>query len=381
MLGKIRASAAAGLTLLIAIGVFAPHAFGQYQSSVLYKFTPPAGLTIDIVSFEGQQQVGLGPGVADGLISGPPSHAVYWNASGNATDLNPAGFATSSAQSTFGNVQVGFGRTSNTSTYSALMWTGSAGSVINLNPSGYVGSQAFGTDGTFEVGSATPTQSVSGHAVMWSGSNAVTDLHPTGYTDSVAYGVGSGQQVGSVTNSDGSLNAALWKGSAGAFVNLHPATGFINTVADAVSGTEQVGYGYGYYIGHDALPPTSALLWTGSAGSVVDLSPDGYTRSAAFGTNGVLQLGFAVPETPGAGGHAAVWSGTAASFVDLQAFLPANLDGSIAYSADSTGNIYGWANDSSTNSFYAVEWSPVPEPSTAAMLALASLALLRRRRA
>jgi hypothetical protein len=49
------------------------------------------------------------------------------------------------------------------------------------------------------------------------------DLHPSGFTRSVAWGVSDGQQVGSGTIFRGPDHALLWTGSADSVVDLHPA--------------------------------------------------------------------------------------------------------------------------------------------------------------
>ena len=58
--------------------------------------------------------------------------------------------------------------------------------------------------------------------------------------------------------------------------------------------------------------------------------------------------------------YAMVWSGTAASAVNLNDFLPAGFT-SVATSIDGNGNIFGLGYDADFNMF-AVEWTAVPEP-------------------
>jgi hypothetical protein len=62
--------------------------------------------------------------------------------------------------------------------------------------------------------------------------------------------------------------------------------------------------------------PTHAYMWTGTAASGVDLSPTGMTESGILGTGGYYQVGFA---SVGSGpNHASLWTGsTAASWIDL----------------------------------------------------------------
>jgi MYXO-CTERM domain-containing protein len=66
----------------------------------------------------------------------------------------------------------------------------------------------------------------------------------------------------------------------------------------------------------------SAFLWTGTAASAVDLEPAGATSSAAKGASGGRQIGTIVV---GGQNRASLWSGTASSWVDLN---PAGAAGS-----------------------------------------------------
>jgi hypothetical protein len=80
--------------------------------------------------------------------------------------------------------------------------------------------------------------------------------------------------------------------------------------------------------------------------------------------------------------HALIWNGTAASVTDLHPYLaglgPAFTE-SYALGISDLGVIVGYAYDGSTN--YAVLWTPVPEPGSAALLlALIGVALVRARR-
>jgi hypothetical protein len=84
--------------------------------------------------------------------------------------------------------------------------------------------------------------------------------------------------------------------------------------------------------------------------------------------------------------RAMLWSGSAGSAVDLQSLLPdsGNWSSSEAYSIDDSGNIYGeaYGTYNGITDAFAVEWSAsnVPEPATGALLAICAPALLRRRR-
>jgi hypothetical protein len=57
-----------------------------------------------------------------------------------------------------------------------------------------------------------------------------------------------------------------------------------------------------------------ASLWSGTTASWIDLNPVGASRSAAKGCVGAQQVGSA---TFSSKNHAGLWNGTAASWVDL----------------------------------------------------------------
>jgi hypothetical protein len=104
-------------------------------------------------------------------------------------------------------------------------------------------------------------------------------------------------------------HAVLWDAD-GTARDLHPA-GFSASGAYAQAGDQQVGSA------NTGAPFSDrAILWTGTAASAVDLGP-----GLAYGTDGVHQVGW------GYNGHAMLWSGSAASAVDLKPANPA----------------YGWA--------------------------------------
>jgi hypothetical protein len=130
-------------------------------------------------------------------------------------------------------------------------------------------------------------------------------LHPSGFYRSQAFGVCDGQQVGSGDIIDGNNHALLWSGTAESIVDLHP-SGFSSSQAFDVWGGQQVGYGGGG-------TENRALLWSGTAESVVDLHPVGFSWSFAFGICDGQQVGSGGTSSD----HALLWSGTAESVIDL----------------------------------------------------------------
>jgi hypothetical protein len=173
-------------------------------------------------------------------------------------------------------------------------------------------------------------------------------------------------------------HALLWSGTAASAVDLNPTdlAGITFSQALGVDGTEQVGYGSGHGTGGFS----QALLWYGSGGSAVDLNPAGFVTSSATDTNGTEQVGGGSQEASGFA-NALVWFGTPTSAVDLQAMLPATdtWESSDAFDIDSSGDVYGTATDTNGDEF-AVEWTPVPEPGSVALLGIFGVGMMMRRR-
>jgi hypothetical protein len=102
-----------------------------------------------------------------------------------------------------------------------------------------------------------------------------------------------------------------------------------------------------------------------------------YSR-IANAANGEIQVGAGKVAADQIPDHALLWRGTADSVVDLQSLLPSEfaIANSEAWQIDDAGKIFGiaYANAGA----YAVEWSPVPESASLAA-ALATLLTLRQR--
>jgi hypothetical protein len=347
-------------------------AAATYVGVDLYSLEAPSGL----LSFSALDAVG---GQVGGRAAMPLSdnfHAILWSGpAGKPIDLTPAGIATAKVNGLVVGQQVGsFTPAVSIGTFGphAAIWSGTPASLVDLNPSSELTtSVALGTDGSHQVGyvavSVSPGPSRIQQAALWSGSAAsVINLHPAGYTQSQANAVRDGQEVGQAAT--GSVNhAILWSGTAASAIDLNPA-GADSSFALGVGGGQQVGVAnFPGFSSH-------AALWSGTAGSFVDLTPVGSANtvfSEALDARGGVQVGFV---QFGNFDHAYLWTGTAASATDLELLLPTNLEDSRALSIDAAGNIFGLASDTSGHT-HAVEWSPVPEPSTLALLWVALLLL------
>jgi len=183
------------------------------------------------------------------------------------------------------------------------------------------------------------------HAVSYT----FVDLHPAGY--SLSYGEGGiagGQQVGyGLHVASATVRALLWSGTADSVVDLHPA-GYDWSNARGVDGVHQVGYGP-----YTASGAEHALLWAGSAGSVVDLHPSGYESSEAWGVSGVEQVGFGMVDSSKELTHALLWRGNASSVVDLHP------DGYFKTQARRVagGQQVGWGTHMASGEGHALVWS------------------------
>lgn len=313
----------------------------------------PTGSNFVPLSISGSQLVGMMAPQAD----------LRNNPLGSDIDLNPSGFVTnefnsSTADSTNGSQQVGYTTTTpmGSPTFHAYLWNGSAATATNLNPAGFTSTLASGTNGTQQVGRGSGT------------ATATTITVPQG------------------TFTVDETHALLWNGSASSYVDLNPSGFVVGSAAMAISGNQEVGYG--------APPGTNlndnlggsnyhALVWNGTAATYSDLNPTGFLISEALGTNGSQQIGIGyvtdtnVYDTE----QALLWNGSAASVVNLQSVLPTSDTWAWSYplSIDSSGNVFGYAVDSSDN-YFAVEWSDVPEPASAGLMAMVFVGGLATRR-
>jgi len=153
------------------------------------------------------------------------------------------------------------------------------------------------------------------------------DLNSSAYFPTSGQGVMDGEQAGfgNLAGNSGpcSRHALLWRGSASSVVDLHP-DGFCESGVLAASGGMQAGWG------KRLNGVVHALKWAGSASSVVDLDPTGVTTYAT-GIFGDQVVGFS---QTGYGYRALLW--TSSGMVDLH---PSRFWGSIAYATDGSQQV------------------------------------------
>jgi uncharacterized membrane protein len=221
---------------------------------------------------------------------------------------------------------------------------------------------------------------------LWHGTvESVVDLHPDEFLHSSARAVSGNTQVGHGYSQQPPLHPAvglnihalLWAGTAASVVDLNPA-GFDFSAATAVSGAVQVGHG-------STAATTNnyhALLWRGTAESVVDLHPPGFDFTAAEGVSERGQVGYGKGIATDGRIHALLWRGTAESVIDLHPYLsglPVTLVESYANGIESNGSIVGYGRDSNGDHF-AILWTPVPEPSAWTLVSFGMMGVALRSR-
>lgn len=168
-------------------------------------------------------------------------------------------------------------------------------------------------------------------ALFWRADGTLVELPIDSDTEAMAEGTDGVWVVGRHGRTGGQ-RAALWRADTGEFVSLGP-----TSEAYGVRDGQQVGCRF-------AGMKTSAALWTGSAASCVDLSPKNQELAVARDCAQGLQVGYcnAKIDTRGRTGsmaaRAALWAGTAASHVDLQAFVPAPWNASSAWAIEVAGD-------------------------------------------
>lgn len=219
----------------------------------------------------------------------------------------------------------------------AAMWSSSAGSWVDLHTPGHVLSRATCTDGTKQWGLSYPLNNTTPHAAQWSGTaGSFIDFHPVGFSKSAINASRDGQQVGTAFSGAGAGVAVLWTGTPLSFTILHPA-GTFASAGHATSGTQQGGE---LTIMAGARP--HPVLWSGMSVPVIDLLPAGASEGIVYGManpphpsalNPSQQVGYV---TIGPADHAALWKGTAASFVDLH---PTGATSSQAFATNGTEQV------------------------------------------
>ena len=270
--------------------------------------------------------------------------------------------------------------------FDATAWPIGGGPARILTPTGSIGSDAFAVSGSMVAGWSESAGKR--HAYVW---DLVTgqqyDLHPAAaVSGSSVSGLDGNRAAGTLGLGGGVTHAVLWNDVAtDHYVDLNPPAATGGSTAWDVSGNSQAG----------KVDFLGAALWHGSAESYVRLHPAHIANagnSVAYAVDRHVQAGF-VEYDLGPGhflrfeSHATVWFGTAESMFDLHSLLdPAYYRGSVANDVwvDEIGNIYvvGYGGVVNGGPAEALLWTylvPEPGPLAALALGLAGLPVWLRR--
>jgi hypothetical protein len=220
----------------------------------------------------------------------------------------------------------------------ALGWrlsaAGALGAIDLHDPARYAWTIALAAGGGCFAGYGQPKlkkgQRAVERALFWRADGTLVELAVDSDTEAMAEGTDGTWVVGR-HGFTGSQRAALWNADTGAFVSLGP-----TSEAYGVRDGEQAGCRF-------AGMKSGAALWKGSAASCVDLTPKDQQAACARDCAQGLQVGYCHARIDTRGGtasmavRAALWAGTAASHVDLQAFVPAPWNASSAWAIEVSG--------------------------------------------
>jgi hypothetical protein len=220
---------------------------------------------------------------------------------------------------------------------------GNQSQLANAGGSGSTSGNTGASSGTIRVSCDGPNNGTSS-ASSTTAQYVAIDLHCSVLASSVGYAIGGGEQVGVAFNL--LERALLWRGSASTLVDLQP-DGFTDSRAVATSGGVQVGSGsvdYGY--------SRHALKWAGTASSVVDLDPTARwpeSWSEALGISGDQIVGYRW--TRDGSYRAVVWTNN--GVISLH---PSGFSYSSAQATDGTQQVgVGWKIDA-TGYNHALLW-------------------------
>lgn len=164
-------------------------------------------------------------------------------------------------------------------------------------------------------------------ALFWRPDGSLVELPPAEPGSEAAATATDGEWVVGHAGRTGGQRAALWPADGSRLVLLGDDRSL--SEASAVGDGEQVGLRW-------TRQGSVAALWRGSADSFVNLTPQGHESAQASGCARGRQVGYVQVKANTASGagsmatRAALWRGSAASFVDLHAFVPAPWNASSA---------------------------------------------------
>ncbi|MCC7388838.1 MAG: hypothetical protein IT431_08720 [Phycisphaerales bacterium] len=177
-----------------------------------------------------------------------------------------------------------------------------------LHPPRASDSYAYAIDGDVPSGKITD---VYGDGVVWpEWTTEYVGLKPAESQSAYVEGADGGYQAGKVYVEYQVAYPALWQGTAESVIDLTPPGPYYDSALYQRQGSQTVGWAYHNIDGRHA-----AMWLNNDPAQFVDLHPNIADWSRAHATDGVRQGGRVA--IPNIGQHAALWKGTAASFIDM----------------------------------------------------------------
>ena len=298
-------------TSFVTLAVFTAMAQAQWTATVLH----PAGF-----SGSGINDIRPGQQIGYVVVGQEPRAAVWSGTAASRVVLEPNTFSYAQAA---GASRIFGARLNNTGSTDPGSWTASPGSWVPLNCGPYITGAPRASFANSLAGILG--DGVVNRAALWpTPGSAPVVLHPTSASVSSSFvaGMSADQQVGNVFGEVSPFNfvyrAALWSGTAGSFVELGSSS-FVDSYATGVDAGVQVGYTFSVWVdpvtGDGQLVPR-AVRWTGTAASQNIFGPP---RSLAHDIHGGVIAGVS-------NSHAGLWTGPDFSrWTDLHLLLPPGL--------------------------------------------------------
>jgi hypothetical protein len=306
----------------------------------------PRRWTVTLLALPRRQRYARGKGFCGGFVVGDAEgmgtrSMPYWWPHGQPEPLHAPGRKRLAVKEAHAREIAGWWLKSDGSNGGAIGWRLAADgalSVLELHPSHYAWTSALSTGGGAFAGYGQTKPAKGSKAVdralFWRPDGSLLELDASPGQQAMASGT-DGQWIAGTFETAETTQAALWRDDGSPLVTLGDFKSL--SAAKAVRDGEQVGErltGRG----------SRAALWRGDAASFVDLTPEGHESASATDCEKGLQVGYtnAIGYTAGSFGnlivHAALWAGSAASWVDLQAMVPAPWNASSAASLEVAGD-------------------------------------------
>lgn len=333
----------------------------QYTAEVQKYSVYPVGISQSGV-------VGYGP-----VGSTTGYHARILGSRGLGTDIHPlslVGAGYSYPAGVWDHTIVGYASGPQTANRARpILWKKGVPQILPViaNP---MGAYAMDTDGVSAVGYAYPEDTNDGQpiygdarAYLWNLSTGqMTDLSRNN-KPYMATGVFGNQQVGTTTGNEGS-EAVMWNGTANSMINLHPQAYEASSVV-GTNGQIQIGdVRFSVNIeGPNGLRAYyyTAGYWSGEAESFISLDAGNYQTSHTTAIRGDLIVGTgSVTNFRGniLSTHALAWTGVFKQRIDLERFLNVKVAQSGVFGIGPKGEILGWVLEAG-NKRQMVIWRPI----------------------